>query len=105
MLTCVKSRMLNFDAMLEKYLKAQRSVYARALAELKAGKKQSHWMWFIFPQIAGLGHSAMAQMYAIQSLGEARAYLAHPVLGARVRECCQAVLAVEGKTAYDIFGS
>ena len=62
-------------------------------------------MWFIFPQIAGLGHSAMAQMYAIQSLEEARAYLAHPLLGARLRECCEAVLAVEGKTAHEIFGS
>ncbi len=90
---------------LERFVAAQESVYPRALAELKAGKKQSHWMWFIFPQIAGLGHSAMAQMYAIQSLDEAKAYLAHPVLGPRLRECCEAVLAVEGKTAHAIFGS
>ena len=90
---------------LERFVEAQEGVYPRALAELKAGKKQSHWMWFIFPQIAGLGHSAMAQMYAIASLDEARAYLAHPVLGARLRECCQAVMAVEGKSAHAIFGS
>ncbi|HET7086521.1 MAG TPA: DUF1810 domain-containing protein [Rhizomicrobium sp.] len=90
---------------LERFVEAQARVYARALAELKAGKKQSHWMWFIFPQIAGLGHSAMAQMYAIQDLAEARTYLAHPLLGARLRECCQAVLEVEGKSAHTIFGS
>jgi len=90
---------------LERFVRAQEGVYPRALAELKAGKKQSHWMWFIFPQVAGLGHSAMAQMYAIQSLKEAHAYLAHPLLGPRLRECCQAVMAVEGKSAHDIFGS
>ncbi|HEY8253368.1 MAG TPA: DUF1810 domain-containing protein [Rhizomicrobium sp.] len=90
---------------LERFVKAQEGVYPRALAELKAGKKQSHWMWFIYPQVAGLGHSVMAQMYAIQSLDEARAYLAHPLLGARLRECCQALMAVEGKTAHAIFGS
>ena len=90
---------------LERFVEAQEAVYARALTELRAGKKQSHWMWFIFPQIAGLGHSAMAQMYAIASLDEARAYLAHPLLGARLRECCEAVMAIEGKTAHQIFGS
>ncbi|HZQ41514.1 MAG TPA: DUF1810 domain-containing protein [Rhizomicrobium sp.] len=90
---------------LERFVKAQEGVYPRALAELKAGKKQSHWMWFIFPQIAGLGHSAMARMYAIESLDEADAYLAHPLLGARLRECCQAVIAVDGKSAHDILGS
>lgn len=90
---------------LERFVEAQEHVYPRALAELKAGRKQSHWMWFIFPQIAGLGHSAMAQRYAIRSLDEAKAYLAHPVLGPRLRECCDAVLAVEGKTAHAIFGS
>jgi uncharacterized protein (DUF1810 family) len=73
--------------------------------ELKAGRKQSHWMWFVFPQIAGLGRSPMAQHYAIQTLAEARAYLAHPLLGARLRECTQAVLDAEGRTARDIFGS
>jgi len=90
---------------LERFVEAQEAVYARALTELRAGKKQSHWMWFIFPQIAGLGHSAMAQMYAIASLDEARVYLAHPLLGTRLRECCEAVMAIEGKTAHQIFGS
>jgi uncharacterized protein (DUF1810 family) len=90
---------------LERFVIAQAQIYPRVLAELKAGRKQSHWMWFIFPQVAGLGHSAMAQMYAIASLEEAKAYLAHPVLGARLRECCQAVMAVEGKSAHEIFGS
>jgi uncharacterized protein (DUF1810 family) len=90
---------------LERFVEAQEGIYARALAELRAGKKRSHWMWFIFPQIAGLGHSAMAQMYALASLDEAKAYLAHPLLGPRLRECCEAVLAVDGKSAHAIFGS
>jgi len=90
---------------LERFVEAQAPVYDRALAELKAGRKQSHWMWFVFPQIAGLGRSPMAQHYAIQNLAEARAYLAHPLLGTRLRECTQAVLDVEGKTAHEIFGS
>ena len=90
---------------LERFVEAQANVYARALAELKAGRKQSHWMWFVFPQIAGLGHSAMARNYAISDLAEAHAYLAHPLLGTRLRECTQAVLDVEGKTAHEIFGS
>jgi uncharacterized protein (DUF1810 family) len=72
--------------------------------ELAAGRKQSHWMWFVFPQIAGLGHSAMAQMYAINSLDEARAYLAHPLLGTRLRETTQSVLDAQG-SAHAIFGS
>jgi uncharacterized protein (DUF1810 family) len=90
---------------LERYIKAQAPVYARALAELKAGHKQSHWMWYVFPQIAGLGHSAISHAYAIQSLEEAREYLAHPVLGTRLRECCRTVLAIEGRTAHEIFRS
>jgi uncharacterized protein (DUF1810 family) len=90
---------------LERYIKAQASVYARALAELRGGHKQSHWMWFIFPQIVGLGRSSMSQTYAIQSLEEAREYLAHPVLGARLRECCRTVLDLDGKTAHEIFRS
>ena len=90
---------------LERYIKAQAPVYSRALGELKAGHKQSHWMWFIFPQIAGLGHSAMSERYAIQSLQEAQEYLVHPVLGARLRECCRTVLALDGKTAHEIFRS
>ena len=90
---------------LERYVKAQAPVYERALGELKRGHKQSHWMWFVFPQIAGLGNSAMSHAYAIQSLEEAREYLAHPVLGARLRECCHVLQGLEGKTAHEIFRS
>jgi uncharacterized protein (DUF1810 family) len=78
--------------------------YQRALAELRAGLKVSHWTWFVFPQIAGLGFSAMAREYAISSLAEARAYLAHPVLGGRLAECAGALIAVDGKSAEDILG-
>ncbi|HVW74434.1 MAG TPA: DUF1810 domain-containing protein [Rhizomicrobium sp.] len=90
---------------LDRFVAAQEPVYAQALAELKAGHKASHWMWFVFPQIAGLGRSAMARAYAIQSLDEARAYLAHPVLGARLHECCQALMNLRGRRAEEIFGS
>jgi uncharacterized protein (DUF1810 family) len=90
---------------LARFLDAQAPVYEQVLAELRAGRKRSHWIWFIFPQIAGLGHSAMAQRYAIASLDEARAYLAHAVVGARLRECSQLVLAVKDRTIHDIFGS
>jgi len=90
---------------LDRYIKAQAPVYARALAELKAGHKQSHWMWYVFPQIAGLGNSAMSHAYAIQSLQEAREYLAHPVLGARLRECCRTMMDLDGTTAHEIFRS
>ena len=79
--------------------------YEQALAELRAGAKRGHWMWFVFPQIEGLGTSAMAREYAISGLAEARAYLDHPVLGPRLRECAATVAAVEGKTAREIFGS
>jgi len=90
---------------LSRFLAAQRDIYSRALAELRAGDKRGHWMWFIFPQIAGLGRSHMAQLYAIRDLDEARAYLAHPVLGSRLNECSAAVLAHVGKrTAEAIFG-
>jgi uncharacterized protein (DUF1810 family) len=82
---------------------AQAGVHERALAELRAGHKQGHWMWFVFPQISGLGSSPMSQHYAINSLKEARAYLAHPLLGARLRDCTQAVLALDARTAQDIF--
>jgi len=78
--------------MFDHFIAAQEPVYAQALAELRAGRKQSHWMWFIFPQIAGLGNSAMAQRFALANLAEAQAYLAHPVLGPRLRECTQAIL-------------
>jgi uncharacterized protein (DUF1810 family) len=89
---------------LNRFVSAQAAVYPEALAELKEGRKRTHWMWFVFPQIAGLGVSPTAQRYAIRSLDEARAYLAHPVLGPRLAECARAVLAVDGKTAEDIFG-
>lgn len=90
---------------LSRFRDAQAPIYQRALAELRAGRKQSHWMWFVFPQIDGLGMSAMTQRYAIGSLGEASAYLADPVLGRRLSECVEAVLAVPEKSAHEIFGS
>lgn len=90
---------------LARFVSAQSTVYDQVLAELRAGRKRSHWMWFVFPQLAGLGHSAMAQRYAIGSLEEARAYLAHPVLGARLCECSRRVLEAPGDDAPAIFGS
>jgi uncharacterized protein (DUF1810 family) len=83
---------------------AQEGVHERALAELRAGRKRSHWMWFVFPQAEGLGSSAMAARYAIRRLDEARAYLRHPVLGPRLVECTRAVNAVEGRSAHALFG-
>ncbi|NDW07559.1 DUF1810 domain-containing protein [Jiella pacifica] len=90
---------------LNRFVEAQSPVYGRALAELQAGQKQSHWMWFVFPQIAGLGSSPMAQRYAIASLDEAKDYLAHPMLGRRLVECTEAVLGHPGKSVHAIFGS
>jgi uncharacterized protein (DUF1810 family) len=78
--------------------------YERAVAELRQGRKTSHWMWFVFPQIAGLGHSPTSRLYAISSLEEARAYLAHPVLGPRLAECAEIVCGVDGRSAEQIFG-
>jgi uncharacterized protein (DUF1810 family) len=89
---------------LHRFVDAQEHVYADVLEELRQGRKRSHWMWFIFPQIAGLGHSAMAQTYAIGSIDEARAYLAHPLLGARLRECCRLTLNNKGRSVEEIFG-
>jgi uncharacterized protein (DUF1810 family) len=89
---------------LERFVAAQAGIYARALAELHAGRKRSHWMWFVFPQVAGLGWSLTARCYAIKGLAEARAYLAHPVLGVRLVECAEALLDVDGKSARDILG-
>lgn len=89
---------------LQRFLDAQEGVFERALSELQAGRKRSHWMWFIFPQISGLGQSAMARRYEIRDVAEARAYLAHPVLGARLMAVAEAVLATKGKTAHEIFG-
>jgi uncharacterized protein (DUF1810 family) len=90
---------------LERFVEAQEHVYDSVLTELRSGRKTGHWIWYIFPQIAGLGHSAMSQHYAITSLAEAIAYLAHPVLGARLRECAGVVLDIRGRTADEIFGS
>jgi uncharacterized protein (DUF1810 family) len=90
---------------LARFLEAQAGCYQRVLAELGAGAKTSHWMWFIFPQVQGLGSSPMARRYALSGLAEAHAYLEHPTLGARLRECTRAVLAVRGRTAHEIFGS
>lgn len=89
---------------LDRYIEAQRGLFEQACSELRRGRKTGHWMWFIFPQIAGLGFSAMSQRYAIGSLDEARAYLAHPVLGARLREICGIVLGIEDRGAEEIFG-
>lgn len=89
---------------LDRFLVAQESSYDGALGELRRGRKVGHWIWFIFPQIAGLGRSAMSQRFAIASVDEARAYLAQPVLGARLRECARTLLAIEGRTAEEILG-
>ena len=90
---------------LERFITAQETMHAVALAELKAGCKRTHWMWFVFPQLRGLGLSRTSLFYGIASLDEARAYLADPVLGARLHACARAVLAHEGRTAHAIFGS
>jgi uncharacterized protein (DUF1810 family) len=92
------------EASLERFVQAQEPVIERVLAELRAGRKSSHWMWFVFPQLAGLGHSPMAQRFAIASRAEAKTYLAHPVLGPRLRECTRLVNAVEGHGIEEIFG-
>ncbi len=89
---------------LERFVRAQAPLYARALAELARGRKASHWMWYVFPQLRGLGSSSTAREYGISGLGEARAYLAHPLLGARLHECTATVNALAGRTAQEIFG-
>jgi uncharacterized protein (DUF1810 family) len=89
---------------LQRFLDAQAPVYATVCEELRAGRKRSHWMWYIFPQLQGLGTSPMAQRYAIASLDEAKAYLTHPVLGARLRECTSLVAGIEGRSIENIFG-
>lgn len=90
---------------LQRFVDAQASTYAAALAELRAGRKQTHWMWFVFPQVAGLGRSSTAQFYAVAGLDEARAYLAHPVLGPRLAEVVDAILALPGSDAHAAFGA
>ena len=89
---------------LERFVAAQAGSYADALAELEAGRKRSHWMWFVFPQLAGLGRSETARFYGIRSAAEARAYLDHPQLGARLRQCCAALLRHQGVSAETILG-
>jgi uncharacterized protein (DUF1810 family) len=89
---------------LERFVTAQDPIYERVLSELRAGRKTSHWMWFVFPQIAGLGSSPTSVKYALSGLDEARAYLEHPVLGPRLRECTQLVADHTGLSAFDIFG-
>ncbi|TKB59343.1 MAG: DUF1810 domain-containing protein [Nitrospira sp.] len=89
---------------LQRFLDAQEGVYDTVLSELRAGRKSSHWIWFIFPQIPGLGHSEMARQFAITLLDEAKAYLRHPILGPRLRACTQLVLEVNGRSAEEIFG-
>lgn len=90
---------------LNRFLDAQHEIYPIALQEMRAGRKQSHWMWFIFPQIDGLGSSPAARHYAVKSRNEAEAYLRHPVLGARLLECAEAVLSITGRSAREILGS
>jgi uncharacterized protein (DUF1810 family) len=91
---------------LERFVSAQEAggTYASAVTELRAGRKLGHWMWFVFPQVAGLGLSELSRRYAISSLEEARAYLAHPILGQRIEECARTLADVSGKSARDIFG-
>ena len=90
---------------LDRFVDAQEGIYDTVVAEIRNGRKSSHWMWFIFPQLAGLGRTSTAVYYAIRDIEEARAYLDHPILGPRLIECAEAVLAVKGKSAHEIFGS
>ena len=90
---------------LGRFVRAQEADYERALSEIKSGRKRSHWMWYIFPQLDGLGFSVTAKRYSIKNLAEATAYLEHPILGPRLLECAEAVLSVEGRSAAEIFGS
>jgi uncharacterized protein (DUF1810 family) len=90
---------------LKRFVQAQAGSYPRALSEIENGRKESHWMWYIFPQFQGLGHSETARRYSIRSVAEAVAYMEHPILGPRLRECFEALLALEGRSAHEIFGS
>ena len=89
---------------LERFVDAQKSVYSTVIEELESGIKISHWMWYIFPQVEGLGRTGMAKLYAIKSLDEAKAYVAHPLLGKRLQECINLVLDIDGKSANSVFG-
>lgn len=90
---------------LSRFVEAQTHDYAQALSEIRAGRKQSHWMWYVFPQFQGLGNSPTSRHFAIKSAAEAAAYLAHPTLGPRLLECAEAVLRIKGRSALEIFGS
>jgi uncharacterized protein (DUF1810 family) len=90
---------------LDRFVRAQEDNYEQALSELSRGKKRTHWMWYVFPQLDGLGFSPTAKHYSIKSLEEARAYLAHPVLGPRLLACAEAVVGIEGRSAAEVFGS
>jgi uncharacterized protein (DUF1810 family) len=90
---------------LQRFLAAQEAVYKGVRGELRAGRKATHWMWFVFPQIGGLGYSSMSQRYAIRGRDEAAAYAAHPVLGERLRECTSIINALQGRTVHQVFGS
>ncbi len=90
---------------LGRFIEAQEPVYDHVIAEIRDGRKRTHWMWFVFPQLAGLGNSSMAARYAIRDPGEARDYLEHPILASRLIECAEAALAVEGRSAMEIFGT
>jgi uncharacterized protein (DUF1810 family) len=90
---------------LDRFLQAQDRDYDRALVEIRSGRKRTHWMWYIFPQFAGLGVSPVSQHYAIRSLSEAKAYITHPILGSRLIACAEAVLNIEGRSATEMFGT
>jgi uncharacterized protein (DUF1810 family) len=90
---------------LERFIDAQERSFEVALAEIRSGRKRSHWMWYVFPQIAGLGRSGMSQLYGIRDVAEAKAYLNHPLLGSRLIQCFEAALSIDGQTARRIFGS
>lgn len=95
---------MNITNASSRFLSAQQNIYSQVLKELQNGKKTSHWMWFIFPQIDGLGHSSTAKYYAIKNITEAKEYLAHPVLGKRLLECSEIILSIKNKSAEEIFG-
>lgn len=90
---------------LTRFIEAQENDYEQALSEIRSGHKRSHWMWYIFPQYDGLGFSSTSKRYAIKSIAEAQAYLRHPVLGPRLVDCCEAAIAIEGRSAAEVFGS
>jgi uncharacterized protein (DUF1810 family) len=96
---------MNDPYKLDRFVKAQETIYADVCEELHQGRKRSHWMWFVFPQIKGLGYSSTSKIFAISSLDEAKAYLSHPVLGPRLIECTELVNKTSGRTAHEIFGS